>query len=66
MNAVSGPKATEFSEMSPKSNTSVGFSRVSAIGICAQNSRFSAREMSAPLGLSTVRTDRQRRPAGWF
>ena len=63
-NIVSGPNVTEFSEMSPKSKTSVGFAAVLTMGICAQNSRFSAREMSAPLELSTVRTDRQRRPAG--
>ena len=64
---VSGPNDTEFSEMSPKSKTSVGFLLCEvAIGICAQNSRFSAREMSEPLGPRTVRTERHLRPAGAF
>src|SRR6266404_812099 len=65
--SVSGPKETEFSEMSPKSKTIVEFfDCVPAIGIWAQNSRFSAREISTPLGLRTVRTDRHLRPAGTF
>src|SRR5258706_9240106 len=65
--SVSGPNVTEVSEMSPKSKTIVGFfDRSRTVRIWAQNSRFSACEMSAPLGLSTVRTERHRRPGVAF
>ena len=64
--SVSGANATLFSLISPKSKTSVGFLRVlfGPAFTSTKNSRFSMRERSEPLGLSTVRIERQRRPAG--
>src|SRR5687768_2036821 len=61
---VSGEKVIEFSDTSPKSSISTGFrARLAAeIGIRDQNSMFSIRERSDPLGPRGVRIDRQRRP----
>ena len=66
--SVSGAKATLFSLISPKSNTSVGLRFTFACSDCTstKNSIFSVRERSAPLGLMIVRSDRQRRPDGVF
>jgi hypothetical protein len=63
---VSGENVTEFSETSPRSITRSGFARLVAIAVStsAQSSRCSTRVRSTPLGLRTVRSDRQRTPAG--
>ena len=65
---MSGENAIEFSETSPISTTTVGFvlRLATAVSTSAQNSRYSTRVRSTPLGLSTVRSDRQRRPVGAF
>src|SRR5262249_34980250 len=66
--SVSGAKVSEFSEMSPKSKTTVGFvaRRALAVSTSAQNSRYSPRVRSMPAGPSTDRMERNRGPGVVF